>query len=111
MKDMDVKAILENGDEIVINGPILAIGEGGKIFVRSDLFSCTHGGKDLEISINELIKAEFSNDFIALFERKIADDLPSAKRAWLKLLSKIQDRQLKMISEGNVMAGLSGLGH
>ncbi|KLN62016.1 hypothetical protein WH96_00240 [Kiloniella spongiae] len=82
---MTIKAILQSGDEIQVNGPLMLMADDGHIAVSPELFSCAQNGQFIKIHIDKLRRANFSEDSLGKIKELMSSELPSIKEVWKKL--------------------------
>ncbi|WP_120498633.1 hypothetical protein [Kiloniella sp. EL199] len=82
---MTIKAVLQSGDEIQVNGPLMLMADDGHIVISPELFSCAQNGEFIKVHIDKLRDANFSEDSLGKIKELMSSELPSVKEAWKKL--------------------------
>ncbi|WP_299379227.1 hypothetical protein [uncultured Kiloniella sp.] len=82
---MTIKAVLQSGDEIQVNGPLILMADDGHIAVSPELFSCAQNGQFIKVHIDKLRSANFSEESLHKVKEIMSSELPSVKAIWQEL--------------------------
>ncbi|WP_417453069.1 hypothetical protein [Kiloniella sp.] len=82
---MTIKAVLQNGDEIQVNGPLILMADDGRVVVSPELFSCAQNGEFIKVHIDKLRNANFPEESLHKVKEIMSSELPSVKAIWQEL--------------------------